>query len=631
MIHSLYLRMFFLGLPGLYLALWLSRFSLSMVNAMPYYYGMLMTAFSLFCGMLLGFTLYPTFKRFIHKNCVLLLLFEFTFLLIGHIFNWMDAGITTKWQLIYYFIGLASLGCALSLCMQFDMRKERNMLLYSFVIGSVLSFFIGVKYFEQSQPDLFLGIPVMIIIIAAYTVANKKIKFSRIAVNLLISAINILLIFIMHTKEQPSVHYLTDLGYVRMQKNPDNSINVIDHQKKILQNINDIKNINSTDVFAFQLQVNKENLKVLYIGYPGSFTPHAIRRSRLVAQMDTFFWDVNLPANYLKQTFPHYKFYISEWDIFNNFKQTKYDLIVIEHLPYESISSCRVFIHYTKRLLNDPDGVLAFPEHLIRKYDGQYIKMSAKSPLVMIMGANSTEKHTELEERSLKYVKKFMKIPENAVGSQNIPGNMICNFDATDTLNTSQNDKFEGPLSPAIVRILTWVLLGIYMVFRIFKSRFRNNQNSFFAFESGFTFSIITFFSLMLLSELRLVYPFFSPALFGISVILLLPVKNAKFNYFCQFMLLLLLMYMTSINFVRRFPPVHVLPVLLPLSYLALAKTLNYCKIGIKGNENCLQNIFFTIGVLLTVMLLFFAKNNNLYPVLIYIAITTRLLYYFKI
>ena len=60
--------MFFIGLPGLYFAIWLSRFSLSMVNAMPYYYGMLMTAVSLFCGMLIGFTMYIPFSDFFRKK-----------------------------------------------------------------------------------------------------------------------------------------------------------------------------------------------------------------------------------------------------------------------------------------------------------------------------------------------------------------------------------------------------------------------------------------------------------------------------------------------------------------------------------------------------------------------------------
>lgn len=92
-----------------------------------------------------------------------------------------------------------------------------------------------------------------------------------------------------------------------------------------------------------------------------------------------------------------------------------------------------------------------------------------------------------------------------------------------------------------------------------------------------------------------------------------------------------LLLYYTSINFVRAFPPIYVVPILLPLSFIAVANTLSNSKMQSKFNIADHRYIFFAIGILLTLLLLLCAKNNNLYPTLIYIALISRFLYYFKI
>ena len=168
------------------------------------------------------------------------------------------------------------------------------------------------------------------------------------------------------------------------------------------------------------------------------------------------------------------------------------------------------------------------------------------------------------------------------------------------------------------------------MIFRLFKCKYKNNQNNFFAFEAGFTFSIIIFSCLMLLSELRLVYPYFSPALFGISVLVMMPLPGRKINFILQAAILAILVYLTSINFVRTLQPVYVMPILLPMTFLGIAGTLSNCRTG-SCASSVKQLSSFCIGIIFTLLLLIFAKNNNLYPALIYAAIISRLLYYFKI
>jgi hypothetical protein len=135
----------------------------------------------------------------------------------------------------------------------------------------------------------------------------------------------------------------------------------------------------------------------------------------------------------------------------------------------------------------------------------------------------------------------------------------------------------------------------------------------------------------MLLSELRLVYPYFSPALFGISVMVMMPCRGRKTGITAQIALIGLLVYMTSINFVRLLPPIYILPVLLPLCFIAIANTLENCKLPAKYQLTDNHYIFFSTGVILTMLLLIFAKDNNLYPAFVYISIISRILYYLKI
>jgi hypothetical protein len=135
----------------------------------------------------------------------------------------------------------------------------------------------------------------------------------------------------------------------------------------------------------------------------------------------------------------------------------------------------------------------------------------------------------------------------------------------------------------------------------------------------------------MLLSELRLVYPYFTPALFGISVIVMLPQSSKKAAFFMQTALIGLLVYFTSINFIRALPPIYLVPLLLPLSFFAIANTLENCRMQSKSGSADKRYICFSIGILLTLLLLICAKNNNLYPQLIYIALLTRIFYFFKI
>ena len=78
------------------------------------------------------------------------------------------------------------------------------------------------------------------------------------------------------------------------------------------------------------------------------------------------------------------------------------------------------------------------------------------------------------------------------------------------------------------------------------------------------------------------------------------------------------------------FQPIYVLPLLLPMAFLGLAGTLHDCSRG-QNQTSMKSQISFASGVILTLLLLLFAKNNNLYPTLIYTAIISRLLYYFKI
>lgn len=630
MIRSFYLRLFFLGLPGLYLALWLSRFSFSMVNAMPYYYGMLMTALSIFSGMLIGFTCYNPFHEFFRRNYVLLFMSEFIFLAVGHLTGWMDAGITAKYEIIYYFAALCSIGFCCSLCMQYNEKKERRTILAAFLTGSVLSYFIGIKYFEDSQLDIYLGIPVFAILLLNMLTIQKERSWIRIIYGILLSAAGISILTYTHIKDVHSKWNLSLLGYVKIEKN-NTTINIQDHKKRTFSDVKNHSMMNAADLLAYQLQTGKSKQEVLFIGYPGSITPVLLYQSPFIARLDMYFWDMQVPKGFPRATVSPSMFYRSEWDFLQKFKKRKFDLIIIENIPEESTSSRRIFLHYAKRLLKEPYGVIAYPENIARKYDGQYIKINSDSNLVMLMGSESTENSAELEKRYDKFIKERTDIPSYRLNRQNIPVKMITNFDASNSVAPYNKIKINTILSPGVIHLILWCGLGLYLVFRLFKCRYRNNQNNFFAFEAGFTFSIILFSSLMLLSELRLVYPYFSPALFGISVMVMMPCRGRKTGITAQIALIGLLVYMTSINFVRLLPPIYILPVLLPLCFIAIANTLENCKLPEKYQLTDNHYIFFSTGVILTMLLLIFAKDNNLYPAFVYISIISRILYYLKI
>lgn len=626
MIKSLYLRLFYLGIPGLYLALMLSRFSLSMVNCMPYYFGMIMTAISIFCGMLIGYTSYNSFCKFFVRNNLSVMLIIFAFLNIGHFFNWMDAGITVKYEVIYYFAGICLIGFVCSLYMQYNMHKERNTMLWAFVSGSILSFIIGIKYFEQSQLDLFLGIPVFIICVLDMIFISPYRTQTKLATVILLAVINILLVSIVHLRSSDDTSsVLNNLGYNKIIKNNGDFV-IIDHRRYKISKSKDDNMKNIADLPIFQLQTNKKRNNVLFIGYPGSITPFFLSKSPFVEKVDLYFWDIIQPP---KQTFFSDTFYRSEWDIFNRHKQKKYDIIIVENLPNESKSSRRIFLHYARRMLNRPHGVIAYPETLARKYDGKYLKVNNDSNMVMLMGSESTENSAELEKRFDKFMKEITKLPSHYYSRPVFPPKLISSFNSKNTAAAHDDLKISTIISRNTMNAVLWIVFAAYLVFRFFKCRFKNNQNMFFAFEAGFTLSVLIFCSLMLLSELRLVYPYFAPSLFGISVMVMLPIAGRKKTLLFQTALLALLFYFTSINIVRTFPPFYVVPVLMPLSFIALANTLNKCKN--RKAENVQPQICFLCGVLTALLLIICVRNNNLYPTLIYTAIISRFLYYLKI
>ncbi len=631
MIRSVYLRIFFLGLPSLYLALWLSRFSLSMVNALPYYYGMIITAFSIFCGALISFVLFPSFGDFFKKNHLQIILAEFIFLGIGHVLNIMDAGLYSmrNAEIIYYFAGLASIGLIGANCMQHNVKEEKNVLLLSFIFGSIISYFIGVQYFELAQLDIFLGSSVTLIILLHLLCINKEKSWYRIIFTILLVLINITIITNIYLIDKKNTAGLTHLGYSKVNITPD-GINIYDHKRRIFRDISKFSMQNANDLLAYQLQTDKKNVHTLFIGYPGSLTPLLLYKSPFTEKVDSYFWDMPIPKGFFRPTKSRSLFFKSEWDFLKLSKEEKFDLIIIENIPFESVSSRRVFILYCKRLLNS-NGVLVIPEYLARKNDGQYLKITKSSPLVMIMGAKSTDNAEELEKRFDKFISERLSIVPEICSKQNIPHELVKSYDPASSAVVQSDSPINKAYSHNLLKIMLWTGLGIYLVFRLFKSRYKNNQSLFFTFESGFTFSIILFTSLMLLSELRLVYPFFPPALFGISLMVMLPSGGKKWNFFCQTALMMMLVYFTSINFIRAFPIVYVLPVFLPLGFLALSSTLENCKSGCINHDEPNRNIYFALGVLFTLLLLICAKNNNLYTTLIYIAIISRIFYFFKI
>lgn len=630
MIKSFYLRLFFLGLPGLYLALWLSRFSLSMVNAMPYYYGMIMTAFSLFSGILIGVIIRKPFSNFFKKHGLQFLLLSYIFLNAGHLLDFMDAGVNADYEIIYYFSGLCLTGVIFSVCMQHEITQERNTVLCAFVIGSVLSYFIGVKYFEQSNLDIFLGIPVFIIFLLYHIFILRNCKFTETATLILLVLINIALNITVHIKTGDTSDKLTNIGYAEL-KVTKNSFYITDHRQRKISDIKENALKNLPDFVAYQLQTNKSSNRVLFIGYPGSISPLFLYQSPFIDKVDLYFWDITTPKGMLKQNIFPYNFYLSEWNFFKRLKITQYDLIIIESIPEESRSSQRIFLHYSKRLLKNPHGVIVYPESIASKYDGQYIKINPESNLVMLMGSESTENTAILEERYSKFIDEKTNIPPGYRTANNLPNKIISEFDSSNSAQSHSDIEIFTAYPPSFIKFILWAGLGLYLVFRLFKCRYNNNQSKFFAFEAGATFCIIIFSSLMLLSELRLVYPYFPPALFGIACMVMMPVNGKKKSFVMHCALFLLLTYFMSVNFVRAFPPIYVIPILLPLSFIATANTLFNCRIK---NCNCIsnsQNILFFSGVLLTLLLLLCAKNNNLYPSLVYIATISRLLFYLKI
>jgi hypothetical protein len=613
-IQSKYLKTLLFALPGAYLAIWLSRIALGIVNNSQYYYGLIFCFIALLTGYATGLLL---IKR--HKN----ISWEGLTLLGISCFFIEELNIIIK-MLILGFIGGAIF---------YDITKEyRKFFIGGFITGGVTAFLLGGDLFINYRwTEIFIGL-----IIVLYSLARLEKRKHIITVGINIILFGFFTVSILNDysrnkipQDKNTLISHTTLGNVRIEFGKDDAIKVYDHRNNLIDYRENYFN-NNNMILPVLLQRNAKDLQVLYVGFAPSIMPMEIFNSPLVNKIDILYWgglDTVNSSKKINHRFPGTEILLKYFN-----KNSRYDVIFIENLPKDDYISQRIFLRYAKKLLRDNQGIIVFPEYLVRPYDGRYIKPYAKNKLVFPTNATTEEYGEKLKNRYLNLlnIQDNNNSEVNALLDEVIPEKFVI----PETIRASE--LMEKPpinihIEPKLLKMILIIALVVYLIFRVFCSRYRDNNYLFYGFENGYSLLIVSLGVLVLISEYRLVYCFFTPALISLLGFLMISYKSKVFEFICTLAWAWVFAYMLIPNLILTLQP---FAFLLPFWVLALMTAGNTIKEIGKRMQTMDANIprYCTLsGVLVGLLLMLFCRNQDIFAYLIYGAMLFRVMYLLKI
>ena len=614
MIQSKYLKTLLFSLPGAYLAIWLSRIALGIVNNSQYYYGLIFCFIALFTGYATGLLLV---KR--HKN----ISWEGLTLLGISCFFIEEINLLVK-MLILGFIGGVIF---------YDITKDyRKFFIGGFVFGGVAAFLLGGDLFiTYSWTEIFIG---LIIVLYSLTRLEKSKHIFALATNILLFGfftLNVLNDY-SQSKIPQNKNVLisnTTLGKVRVSIERNDEIKVYDHRNNLISYHENYFN-NGNMVLPVLLQRNSKDLQVLYVGYAPSIMPIEIFNSPLVKKVDVLYWgglDIVNSQKKLHHHFPGTEILLKYLN-----KNNRYDVIFVENLPQDDYIAQRIFLRYAKKLLRDNQGIIVFPEYLVRPYDGRYVKPYPQNKLVFPTNATTEENGENLKNRYLHILNAQQNDQQgiDALLDEVIPEQFVIPEEIR-TTELSEKNPIKININPELLKVIFIVALIIYLIFRMFCSRYRDNSYLFYGFENGFSLLIISLSVLSLISEYRLVYRFFTPALLSLLGFLMISYKSKVFEFICTFAWAWVFAYMLIPELILTLQP---FVFLLPFWVMALMTAGNTIKeIGnrMQTMDANIPRYCTLLGVLVGLILMLLCRNQYVFVYLIYGAMLFRGMYLLKI
>ncbi len=615
MIKSKYLKTLLFSLPGAYLALWLSRIALEIVNNSQYYYGLIFCFISLFIGYAAGLLVSKRHKNLSWESLTLLGISSFCI---------NEINLLAKMAILGFVGGLIFYGI---------IKEYRKFFVGGFIIGGVSSFLLGGDLFvSYSKAELFIGG-----IVFLYSLRDmKKVKFKWVLIilNLLLFGFFVTNFLQNYTNEKNAGNSNilisnTALGKVRTVIGDNQNIQVYDHRNNLIDYRDNYLHNNNL-VLPLLLQRNAKNLHLLYIGYAPSLMPIEIFNSPLVEKLDVLYWggvDINNKKPKLNHRFPGTEILRA---YFNQNK--RYDIIIIENLPRDDYIAQRIFLRYSKKLLKDSKGIIAFPEYLMRTYDGRYVKPYRDNTLVFLTNAITEENGNLLKERYLNLLNSYQSnTPEvDALLDEVIPEQFVIPEEIRATEVSAQN-TINLELNSKVIKLTLLCVLIAYLIFRIFCSRHKDNNYLFYGFENGYAMLVISLSVIVMIAEYRLVYWFFAPALLSLLGLLMISYRSKIFEFCCNLSLTWVFAYLLIPELILTLQP---FVFLLPFWVLSLMTAGNTIKdIGNRTNiiDANIPRYCTLLGVFVGLLLMILCRENAIFPYLIYGAMLFRVMYLLKI
>ncbi len=605
--------MLLFSLPGAYLAIWMSRIALKIVNNSNYYYGLLFCFIALFTGYTAGLFVTKRHKE-LHWESLVLLAFGSFFI------SGIDP--VSKMLILGFVGGLIFYGI---------IKNYRKFFIGGFAFGGVASFLLGGELFvSYSRSELFIGL----IVFLYFLFRSKGMKYRNFFVLLNVVFFGFFVWNFISAYESERIGKNgelisnTTLGQVRVVFNSQDDIRVFDHRNNLIDYRENYMR-NHSIVLPALLQRNAKDLHVLYIGYAPSLLPVDIYESPLVQQLDVMYWggvDI-LKKNRLQHRFPGTEILKKRL-----FTDVRYDVIFVENLPNDDYISQRIFLSHAKKLLKDDQGIIVFPEQLIRTYDGRYVKPYANNKLIFVTNALTEENGENLKDRYLTLMSADRSIgseveamldeviPQQFVVSEEIRGGEI--FDSN-VIKLGINTK--------LLQIILVSILGIYLLIRVFASRYTDNSYIFYGIENGYSLLIISLSVITLLSEYRLVYCFFAPALMAFLGFLMINYKSKFFEAVCTLALAWVFAYLLIPQFILTLQPFIFLLPFWVLSLMTEGNTIKEIGNRAKTLEPNTPRYCTLLGVFVGLIMMVLCRNQEIFSYLIYAAMLFRVMYLLKI
>lgn len=597
------------------MAIWMSRIALGIVNNSQYYYGLIFCFIMLFTGYAAGLFLAKRHEGMPWESLTLLGVSSFFLNSINLPAKMLILGLVGG--LIFYCI----------------VKEYRKYFIGGFIFGGVASFLLGGELFvNYSKMEIFIGL--IVFIYSLCRLKEVKFKFLIIILNTILFGFfaSTLIQNCNDLKIEKDTHELisnTTLGKVRVKFNENKEVSVFDHRNNLIDYRANYFHNNSL-ILPVLLQRNAKDLNVLYVGYAPSIMPIGIFTSPLVQKLDVLYWgglDIGNKQNKLHHRFPGTEILLKYLD-----ENDRYDVIFVEDLPKDDYISQRIFLRYAKKLLKDSQGIIVFPEELIRTYDGRYVKPYADNKLVFLTNAGTEEYGDKLKDRYLNILSLDRANNEelNVLLDEVIPEVFVI---PEEIRGGEKVDKWalDLAINPELLKIILIVLIVVYLIVRMFLSRYKDNSYLFYGFENGYSVLIVGLSVIALLAEYRLVYWFFAPALLSLLGFLTISYNSKKFEFVCTLALAWVFAYMLIPELILTLQP---FVFLLPFWVLALMAEGNTIKdIGnhTKSMDKNTPRYCTLLGVFVGLILLLLCKNQEVYSYLIYGAMLFRIMYLLKI